>query len=239
MPADLSGLTWFTDLRLALAEARRTNKPILSLRLLGRLDEELSCANSRMFRRLLYPEARINRMLRERYVLHWEALRAVPIVTIDFGDGRKLVRTLTGNSVHLVLDPQGRPVDAMPGLVLPDAFVQWLERGLALARCDRKELALQHERFLRQPVPLPRESRAMRASAVAMAKHVVEAPILRAVSPVELDSAQAQQLHARVADTFARGTQWTVEALVAWIYRDLFLMPADDPFLGLDVPDPV
>ena len=79
----------------------------------------------------------------------------------------------------------------------------------------------------------------MTASAVAMAKHVVEAPILRAVSPVELDSAQAQQLHARVAETFARGTQWTVETLVAWIYRDLFLMPADDPFLGLDVPDPV
>src|SRR2546423_15718872 len=88
-------LYWFTDLSLAIAEARRTQRPILSLRLLGRLDEELSCANSRMFRRLLYPEPRINRMLRERYVLHWEALRPVPVVTIDFGDGRRLVRTLT------------------------------------------------------------------------------------------------------------------------------------------------
>jgi hypothetical protein len=239
MRADLSGLTWFTDLSLAVAEARRTGRPILSLRLLGRLDEELSCANSRMFRRLLYPEARVNRMLRERYVLHWQSMRPVPVVTIDFGDGRRLVRTLTGNSVHLVLDPHGRPVDAMPGLVLPDVFVQWLERGLALARCDRKELALHHERWLRQPVPMPRESRAMRASAVAMSKHVVEAPVLRAVSPVELDSAQALQLHARVSETFARGTPWTVDALVAWIYRDLFLMPPDDPFLGLDVPDPV
>ena len=239
MSADLSGLTWFTDLRLAIAEARRTQRPILSLRLLGRLDEELSCANSRFFRKRLYPDPQINRVLREQFVLHWESLRPVPVVTIDFGDGRKLVRTLTGNSVHLVLDPHGRPVDAMPGLVLPDVFVQWLERGLALARCERKELAFQHERFLRQPVARPRESRAMAASAVAMSKHVVEAPILRAVSPVELDSAQGQLLHARVADTFARGTQWTIEALVAWIYRDLFLMPPDDPFLGLDVPDPV
>jgi len=239
MSADLSGLTWFTDFTAAVAEARRTQRPILSLRLLGRLDEELSCANSRMFRRLLYPEARINRMLRERYVLHWESLRPVPIVTIDFGDGRRLVRTLTGNSVHLVLDTHGRPVDAMPGLVTPDVFVQWLERGLALARCDRRELAIQHERWSRQPIPMPRESRAMAASRVAMAKHVVEAPLLRAVSPVELDSAQAQQLHARVSETFAHGTPWTVAALVAWIYRDLFLMPAEDPFLGLDVADPV
>jgi hypothetical protein len=239
MSADLSGLSWFTDLTAAIAEARRTQRPILSLRLLGRLDQELSCANSRMFRRLLYPEPRINRMLRERYVVHWESLRPVPVVTIDFGNGRRVVRTLTGNSVHLVLDSHGRPVDAMPGLVLPDTFVQWLERGLALARCDRKELALHHERWLRQPAPLPRESRAMLASRVAMAKHVVEAPVLRAVSPVELDNAQALQLHARVGETFARGTPWTVEALVGWIYRDLFLMPPDDPFLGLDVPDPV
>jgi hypothetical protein len=79
----------------------------------------------------------------------------------------------------------------------------------------------------------------MLASAVAMSKHVVEAPILRAVSPVELDSAQALRLHAQVSETFAHGTQWTVDALVGWIYRDLFLMPPDDPFLGLDVPDPV
>src|SRR5690348_10020685 len=63
--AHTSLLYWFTDLDRAIAEARRTHRPILSLRLLGRLDEELSCANSRFFRKLLYPEPRINRLLRE------------------------------------------------------------------------------------------------------------------------------------------------------------------------------
>src|SRR6516162_6507450 len=52
-------LYWFTDLEQAKAEAKRTNKPILSLRLLGRLDEELSCANSRLFRAVLYSNARL------------------------------------------------------------------------------------------------------------------------------------------------------------------------------------
>src|SRR5689334_14281127 len=97
-------LYWFTDLDAAIAEAQRTKRPILSLRLLGRLDEELSCANSRFFRKLLYPHPAINRVLRDRFVLHWHSVRPVPRVTIDFGDGRRLVRTLTGNSVHLVLD---------------------------------------------------------------------------------------------------------------------------------------
>src|SRR5215204_5481362 len=39
-------LFWYTDLEAAKAAARATGKPILSLRLLGRLDEEFSCANS-------------------------------------------------------------------------------------------------------------------------------------------------------------------------------------------------
>src|SRR3954469_11582299 len=80
-------LYWHTDLPSAIAEAQRAKKPILSLRLLGRLDEELSCANSRFFRKLLYPEPRINQMLRQDFVLHWQSVRPVPRVTIDFGDG--------------------------------------------------------------------------------------------------------------------------------------------------------
>src|SRR5688572_16517978 len=109
-------LSWFTDLSPAIAAARRTKRPILSLRLLGRLDEELSCANSRFFRKLLYPHPAINQLLRDRFVLHWQSVRPVPKVTIDFGNGKTIAKTLTGNSVHLVLDPAGRPVDALPGL---------------------------------------------------------------------------------------------------------------------------
>src|SRR5512140_1228498 len=104
--AHTSRLYWFTDLGAAIAEARRTQRPILSLRLLGRLDEELSCANSRFFRKLLYPVAQINQMLRQHFVLHWESVRPVPKITIDFGDGRRIERTITGNSVHVVLDSQ-------------------------------------------------------------------------------------------------------------------------------------
>src|SRR4051794_38714030 len=94
--AHTSLLYWFTDLPAAIAQARRLRKPILSLRLLGRLDEELSCANSRFFRKLLYPQPQINQILRRDFVLHWESVRAVPRVTVDFGDGRRIERTLTG-----------------------------------------------------------------------------------------------------------------------------------------------
>jgi len=127
-------LYWHTELEAAHGEARRTGRPILSLRLLGRLDEELSCANSRMFRTVLYPDPAVSRLLRESFVLHWSSERPAPVIRIDMGDGRTLTRTITGNSVHYVLDSRGRPVDAIPGLYSAARFRAELEESLDVAR---------------------------------------------------------------------------------------------------------
>lgn len=123
----ISGLYWYTDLEEARRVATESRKPILSLRLLGKLTDELSCANSRFFRTVLYSNAEIASVLRDRFVLHWQSERPAPVITIDFGDGRKLERTITGNSIHYVLDSSGELLEALPGLYGPKAFL----RGLA------------------------------------------------------------------------------------------------------------
>jgi len=238
----MHGLHWYANLDSAITKARATKRPILSLRLLGRLDDELSCANSRFFKKLLYPQRQINELLREQFVLHWQSVRPVPIVTIDFGDGRRIRKTLTGNSVHVVLDPDGRPVDALPGLFSPNVFLGLLVRAHGYAFADRSKLPELHRQALAQPVPPTAESRAMRASMLAPTKHMVEMPMLRAVSPlsdVDGDTRTNLALHARIHQAFASGSEWSsVDAMVARIYEDLFEMPVDDPALGLDVPDP-
>jgi hypothetical protein len=129
----MSRLYWYTDLDQAKAAAAESGKPILSLRMLGQLTDEFSCANSRFFRTALYANESISRRLRDHFVLHWQSVRPVPRVTIDFGDGRKLERTVTGNSAHYVLDAAGRPLDVLPGLYGPQAFESWLERCETLA----------------------------------------------------------------------------------------------------------
>jgi hypothetical protein len=129
-----SRLFWYADLEAAKAAAQKSGRPILSLRLLGRLDEELSCANSRLFRVVLYANPRVSQFLRDNYVLTWSSERPVPRVTLDYGDGRVVKRTITGNSVHYVLDAQGRIVDALPGLYGPAAFERGLKESLDLAR---------------------------------------------------------------------------------------------------------
>lgn len=130
----LSGLYWYTDFAQAQAAARASKKPILSLRLLGKLNEEFSCANSRFFRTILYSNAEVSKTLREKFVLYWESERPAPRVTIDFGDGRKLERTLTGNSIHYILDSDGKVIDALPGLYGPGAFMRLLNQTEAVFR---------------------------------------------------------------------------------------------------------
>ena len=145
-----SGLYWYTDFEKAKAAARAQGKPILSLRLLGRLDEEFSCANSRFFRTVLYANAEVSKTLRERFVLHWKSVRPVPRVTVDFGDGRKLERTITGNSIHYILDTEGRPVDALPGLYAPKAFLRGIEQAEAAGGKIATLSGTERELFLRQ-----------------------------------------------------------------------------------------
>jgi hypothetical protein len=133
----IAGLYWYTDLEKAKKASATLGRPILSLRLLGKLTDEFSCANSRFFRTVLYPNEQVSALLREHFVLHWKSVRPVPTVTIDFGNGRKLERTLTGNSIHYILDSQARPLDALPGLYGPQAFL----RGLVNAEKLFKSLA--------------------------------------------------------------------------------------------------
>jgi hypothetical protein len=247
-----------TDLDLAIQEAQRTDRPILSLALLGRLDEALSCANSRFFKLTLYPDPQIARRMNERFVLHWASVRPVPKVTIDFGDGRVVERTVTGNSAHLVLDPRGAVVEAIPGLYAPRAFGVALDRAarapsepaaflayhracrerIDAARLDRPgaavELSAESQRLLRERLPTARE-----AGALARTKLRVEDPLLGLLTTLGASIAEdswlnEHQLHRRIHQAFIdREAPRDREGFVDWLYRTVFLMPLDDPWLGL------
>ncbi len=322
-----SHLYWYTDFAAAREAAEASGKPIVVLRLLGRLDEELSCANSRYFRLLLYSDPAIAGWLRGHAVLYWSSERPAPRVTIDYGDGRRMVGTVTGNSIHYLLDPHGRLVDALPGLNTPQRFLAWLRSGAEVARglaplADREALfrlreahADAEQRLLTAledqlvalgwspaaareawessvaEVPAANAGAAPPASSAALralSKSVAERPLLTALdtapppvpptaaidalalapewqaelAPASLrlieeqapaaaraDLAAALQrlrsrlaedglrnealLHRRIHDRLAstRTADW--RQLNEWVYRELFLTPASDPWLGL------
>jgi len=295
-------LFWYTDLDAAAQAARASGRPILSLRLLGRLTDEASCANSRFFRVVLYPDPTLRGLLRDEVILHWSSERPVPQVTIDFGDGRVLRTTITGNSCHYLLDAEGRVLDALPGLIAPTEFAKALRTAIAAprdgaaragwhagegARLDRARALA----FARVPGAEPQVKEisdvagdAEAAGMRAMSKRVVEQPLLRALRPERAEperglaawkalgqtrlpelSAPSLELFLRLRgvsdypdldgflaslasdtarnelDYHARLHRWLADAPTpafaefnARVYRELFLTPADDPWLGLN-----
>ena len=213
-----SKIYWYTDLEQAKSAAAREGKPILSLRLLGKLDTELSCANSRFFRTTLYPDPRVNNLLREKFIMHWSSERPVPVVTVDFGDGRTMKRTVTGNSIHYVLDSDGRPIDALPGLYSAGEFIKRLNESLALfaehpsdsrlrewhaAAAQKTGEAPLQEAFAPQVMsvvrskggvaaiaPLPPPPNARAAGRLARSKGAVEMPVVNALIGLQQTIAQ-------------------------------------------------
>ncbi len=143
-----SHLYWYTDLNQAEAAARAAGKPILSLRLLGKLNEEYSCANSRFFRTTLYPNTEVSRYLRDHFILHWQSVRPIPRITIDMGDGRRIERTITGNSIHYILDADGNPLDALPGLYGAKDFIDGLNYAFTAEQAASKLTGADREKFL-------------------------------------------------------------------------------------------
>ncbi|MFN0138805.1 MAG: hypothetical protein ACKVQW_01805 [Pyrinomonadaceae bacterium] len=141
-------LYWYTDIDQAKRIAKQKNKPILTLRLLGNLNEEFSCANSRLFRALLYSNSEVSKYLRDNYVLHWQSVRPAPRITIDFGDGRKIERTITGNSIHYIIDSDGQIIDALAGLYSPNAFLSYLKRSRAILNVTAKLSPIEKQKSL-------------------------------------------------------------------------------------------
>lgn len=206
-----SGLYWYTDFEQAKREAQKSGKPILSLRLLGNLNEEFSCANSRFFRSILYANDDISKRMRGNFILHWKSVRPAPKITIDFGDGRKIERTITGNSIHYIIDSNGQTLDALPGLNSPAAFNRWLieteilakeingkndaQRWMALEKYHRSRIAAITRDWAtdleKSGAKLPKQiedkiksgnPNALEAAPIAVTKSVVEVNILRRIT---------------------------------------------------------
>jgi hypothetical protein len=294
----VSRLFWYTDLERAKMAAQKLGRPILSLRLLGRLDEEFSCANSRFFRTALYPNKDINEYLQNHFVLHWESVRPAPRITVDFGDGRKLERTITGNSIHYVLAADGRVIDALPGLYGPKTFLRELNAAADAARQYETASLDTREAFLRgyhascstvavanwsaeltqvtgrriteaTRITLEKEMtpelwtalarlhyedarldaqsrtlmraknpRAVDAGRITASKMAVEDPLLRAMGEFERSMTEdtvrnEYLLHTQIHEWFRAGESTDLRQLNNRVYAQLFLMPGNDPWLGL------
>jgi hypothetical protein len=65
-------------------------------------------------------------MIQENFEPVWESVGPVPRVSIDFGNGRKIERTMNGNIATYVCFGDGRVFDILPGAYDPETYVSQL-----------------------------------------------------------------------------------------------------------------
>src|SRR5438874_4453378 len=100
-------------------------------------------------------------------------VRPVPKVTIDFGNGKKLERTLAGNTIIYVCSSEGEVADAFPGVYTAEDFLPQAEAAAKAAMTPASSWKAWHEGQFK--LAIDQENR------TTMAKAAVETPLLNAL----------------------------------------------------------
>lgn len=174
------GVGWYASFADAKAEARRTGKPILLLSMFGRLDEEMPCANARTLRATLFKNPDFKKLVTKEVVPAWEMVRPVPHVTIDLGDGKKIMRTVRGNAVMYLCDSNGQVIDAFPGVYTAKDFLPEVRKSiLNLNGKDWSDIVSYHKSLGFVP----------RRTEITTGKAMLESPTLDLIGAKPIDGA--------------------------------------------------
>lgn len=124
---------------------------------------------------MLLSDAKVAKFLDDNFVLCWNSVRPAPKVTIDFGNGKKLERTIKGNTAFHLCLPDGRVVDSLPGVYGPKDFLNELRDSMALLDLPEGEI-LERHRGHQLALEAPDLN-------VAIGKGAVEAPLVKILEP--------------------------------------------------------
>ena len=178
-----NGIGWYNTVPDALGEAKQTHKPILLLSMFGHLDEEMPCANARTLRATLFKDPEFKKLVSEEVIPAWEMVREVPKINIDFGDGKKITRTVRGNAVMYLCNPDGKVVDAFPGIYTAKDFIPAIKESIdQLVHADAASVVAYH-RSRGHMVP---------QSLTTATKAVVESPTLELIGAQPFAGARSE-----------------------------------------------
>ena len=108
---------------------------------------------------MLFSDPEVAQFIDATFEPVWVSVRPAPLVTIDFGNGHKVIRTFQGNVATYVCDAEGTVYDVLPGIYTPVPYRQQLKllatlvNGLANVSADARKKQLR-EYHAKQAVAL-------------------------------------------------------------------------------------
>jgi len=134
-------------------------------------------------------------LISSRFEPAWQSVRDVPQVTIDFGEGHVVRRTLHGNIATYVCAPDGATIDVIPGLYDAATYKARLDEALALVETHEQWPAEQRAEMLRTyhaRAELRRQTASLGIASVS--KSGIERPTERVIVPRAAEPVPAVEL---------------------------------------------
>ena len=176
---------------------------------------------------MLFSHPELAAFLSARFECAWQSLRPVPQVTVDFGDGRVLRRTLHGNVATWFATADGLALDVVPGLIDADGLRRRAEDALELHARLRSE---------ERPLAVLRGYHRARAAVVfALPETFAEAAsLVPSEDPLRGEALENARRRAPLAHALlARAAGSPVELLTPELVRTVLGVDLADPWLGL------
>ena len=189
---------------------------------------------------MLFSNQEIADFINKNFEPAWESVRPVPRITIDFGNGTVVNRTLHGNVATYICDADQIVQDVLPGVYSQTAYLQQLERilqqwqiGHAASEGNAKrnsavaiKTKTKQSTQTKQPTKLVRTSQSPELSAGLARQNLAK--------NLELDTLYNEQERRDKIDAYLTlHPQSTPSQMKGWLYREVLHADLDDPYLGL------
>jgi len=193
---------------------------------------------------VLFSDQTISDFINENFEASWESVRPVPKVTIDFGNGTVVHRTLHGNVATYVCRSDSTVLDVLPGIYEPETYLERLEELTFMAERLRvnegvkpaKSSVLTDYHRSRVEEILDNENLKSEAKTLAdLTKDDRRSTAKRALAhnlkmDTEFNESERRLLIHRHLIAQSRITP---TELMDWLYREVLHADLEDPYLGL------
>lgn len=183
---------------------------------------------------MLFSDKEISSLINANFEPAWQSVRPAPTVQIDFGNGRKLTRTLHGNIATYVCLSTGEIIDVLPGIYEPGAYKSALLQVLNLINSlhgqDHRSIKTALHNYHRQRSNILGHLAATQKSQAIGEAAGAGAIDLEADTKIN-ETARRKLIHDKLAGSESLtmpGTDFT-----KWLYREVLHVDLDDPYLGL------
>lgn len=165
---------------------------------------------------MLFSNNKVANYINTHYEASWKSLRPVPKVSIDFGNGTVVNRTLNGNIATFICTSDGTILDVIAGMYEPEDFLKRLQ----LAESVMKKL----------PAAGPERTQYLVAYHAGEAQRALSGIYLPGLKDdINENGPRYRQIHSRLA---AKPLAQP-DDITHWLYKQVLHADLDDPYLGL------